>query len=469
MMNTESPDPVQSDSIQPDERDDMTPTGNNVPTALPAEASAKADDAGRQRLTRLALATAVASALAGVAAGLLTLMLYGVEHVFLGYVEGVSAPGPFAVPAWRRAVSVFVGLSVAAVIWWLLRTRTTKVPSVKQAVGGSRMPTWQTVVHVMLQIFIVGSGASIGREVAPRELGALLGQRFAGLIRLGKRDTRTLVAIAAAAGLAGVYNAPLAGTFFAAEILLHDISLETVALSFGGSAVAAWTASLVKGTHTFYDLGHVSALFTPDLIGFALIAGAVCGVCGALFRRGSAWAESYKSTGVTLLWTMPLAGALTGVAAIWLPQLMGNGRALGQLGFSSAVELSVIPGLLLAFAAKAVLTLLTIRSGASGGVLQPGISLGASMGAILGVLWMTCFRTNTLAVYALIGACALLSASQQAPLMATCLVMELAAAPVNLFVPAGCAVAVSALVCQVLMPRLDAWHPLAGIAARTHR
>ena len=95
----------------------MTPTGNNVPTALPVEASAKADDAGRQRLTRLALATAVASALAGVAAGLLTLMLYGVEHVFLGYVEGVSAPGPFAVPAWRRAVSVFVGLSVAAVIW----------------------------------------------------------------------------------------------------------------------------------------------------------------------------------------------------------------------------------------------------------------------------------------------------------------------------------------------------------------
>lgn len=430
---------------------------------------AEQTDTGRQRLARLATATAIASALAGVAAGLLTLMLYGVEHLLLGYVEGVSLPGPFAVPAWRRAVSVFVGLSVAAVIWWLLRTCTTKVPSVKQAVGGSRMPAWQTVVHVMLQIFIVGSGASIGREVAPRELGALLGQRFAGLTRLDKRDTRTLVAIAAAAGLAGVYNAPLAGTFFAAEILLHEISLETVALAFGGSALAAWTAALVKGTHTFYDLGHVSALFTPDLIAFALIAGAVCGVCGALFRRGSAWAESHKSTGATLLWTMPLAGALTGIAAIWLPQLMGNGRALGQLGFSSAVELSVIPGLLIGFAAKAVLTLLTIRSGASGGVLQPGIALGASMGAILGVLWMTCFHTNALAVYALIGACALLSASQQAPLMATCLVMELAAAPVNLFVPAGCAVAVSALMCQALMPHLDAWHPLAGIAARVHR
>ncbi|KAB8294470.1 chloride channel protein [Bifidobacterium apri] len=434
---------------------------DDTDTASGRQSEQERPDAGKHRLARFAAAVALASALAGVAAGLLTLMLYGVEHLFLGYVEGVSAPGPFAVPAWRRAVSVFVGLSVAAVIWWLLRTRTTRVPSVKQAVGGSRMPAWQTVVHVMLQIFIVGSGASIGREVAPRELGALLGQRFARLTRLGKRDTRTLVAIAAAAGLAGVYNAPLAGTFFAAEILLHDISLETVALSFGGSALAAWTASLVKGTHTFYDLGRVSALFTPDLIAFALVAGLVCGACGAVFRRGSAWAESHKSTGVTLLWTMPLAGAATGIAAIWLPQMMGNGRALGQLSFSSDVELSVIPGLLIGFVMKAVLTLLTIRSGASGGVLQPGIALGASMGAILGVLWMTCFHTNTLAVYALIGACALLSASQQAPLMATCLVMELAAAPVNLFVPAGCAVAVSVVVCKVLMPHLDAWHPLA--------
>lgn len=434
---------------------------DDTDTASGRQSEQERPDMGKHRLARFATAVALASALAGVAAGLLTLMLYGVEHLLLGYVEGVSAPGPFAVPAWRRALSVFVGLSVAAVIWWLLRTRTTRVPSVKQAVGGSRMPAWQTVVHVMLQIFIVGSGASIGREVAPRELGALLGQRFARLTRLGKRDTRTLVAIAAAAGLAGVYNAPLAGTFFAAEILLHDISLETVALSFGGSALAAWTASLVKGTHTFYDLGRVSALFTPDLIAFALVAGLVCGACGAVFRRGSAWAESHKSTGMTLLWTMPLAGAATGIAAIWLPQMMGNGRALGQLSFSSGVELSVIPGLLIGFVMKAVLTLLTIRSGASGGVLQPGIALGASMGAILGVLWMTCFHTNVLAVYALIGACALLSASQQAPLMATCLVMELAAAPVNLFVPAGCAVAVSVLVCTVLMPHLDAWHPLA--------
>ena len=127
-----------------------------------------------------------------------------------------------------------------------------------------------------------------------------------------------------------------------------------------------------------------------------------------------------------------------------MPQVMGNGRATAQLSFSSKADLAVVPILLVSFLAKAIVTLLTIRSGASGGVLQPGIALGASGGAVLGVLWMQVFHTNSIGMYALLGACALLAASQQAPLMAICLVMELADAPINLFVPIGFAVAVSA-------------------------
>ena len=65
------------------------------------------------------------------------------------------------------------------------------------------MPIWQTVVHVLLQIFIVGTGMSIGREVAPRELGAMFGQRFARWVRLDAKDTRMLVAITAADDVGG--------------------------------------------------------------------------------------------------------------------------------------------------------------------------------------------------------------------------------------------------------------------------
>ena len=396
------------------------------------------------RIPALIAAVAIVGVAIGAAAGLLTLMLYGVEHLTLGYVENSQESGPFNVPVIRRLISVTAGAVIAAVIWWLLRTRSTKVPSVKKAVNGDIMPIWQTVVHVLLQIFIVGTGMSIGREVAPRELGAMFGQRFARWARLDAKDTRMLVAITAAAGLAGVYNAPLAGTFFAVEILLADITLETVTFAFACSALASWVASLVKGTHTFYLIGETDGLFTPDYMAFALVAGLVLGAAGALFRRGSQWAEKSKPSGVGILWMLPLAGLLTGVVAIWVPQVMGNGRATAQLSFSSKADLAVVPILLVSFLAKAIVTLLTIRSGASGGVLQPGIALGASGGAVLGVLWMQVFHTNSIGMYALLGACALLAASQQAPLMAICLVMELADAPINLFVPIGFAVAVSA-------------------------
>ena len=419
------------------------------------------------RIPALIAAVAIVGIAIGAAAGLLTLMLYQVERFALGYIENAHESGPFNVPALRRLISVTVGAAIAAVIWWLLRTRTTTVPSVKKAVGGALMPVWQTIVHVLLQIFIVGTGMSIGREVAPRELGAMFGQRFARWVRLDVKDTRMLVAITAAAGLAGVYNAPLAGTFFAVEILLADVTLETVSLAFACSALASWVASLVKGTHTFYLIGKADGLFTPDYMVFALIAGLMLGVAGALFRRGSQWAEKNKPSGAGILWMMPLAGLLTGVVAIVVPQVMGNGRATAQLSFSSKADLAVIPVLLLSFVAKAIVTLMTIRSGASGGVLQPGIALGASGGAILGILWMQVFHTNSIGMYALLGACALLAASQQAPLMAICLVMELADAPINLFVPIGLAVAVSAFTASRLAKPLAAWHlPRAKAADR---
>ena len=420
-----------------------------------------------KRIGWLTAATLVLGAIIGACAGLLTLLLYGVEYMMLGFIESEFIPGVFTVPAVRRIASVTLGLGVAGVIWYLLRTKTEKVPSVKKAVNGGRMPFWQTIVHVLLQIFIVGTGMSIGREVAPRELGAMFGQRFARWVRLDAKDTRMLVAITAAAGLAGVYNAPLAGTFFAVEILLADVTLETVTLAFACSALASWVASLVKGTHTFYLIGEADGLFTPDYMVFALVAGLMLGAAGALFRRGSQWAEKNKPSGAGILWMMPLAGLLTGVVAIAVPQVMGNGRATAQLSFSSKADLAVIPVLLLSFVAKAIVTLLTIRSGASGGVLQPGIALGASGGAILGILWMQVFHTNSIGMYALLGACALLAASQQAPLMAICLVMELADAPINLFVPIGLAVAVSAFTASRLAKPLAAWHlPRAKAADR---
>lgn len=457
-----------------------------------------------KRLGWLAATTIILGVIIGAGAGLLTLLLYGVEHVMLGYVEGSELPGPFGVPAVRRAISVTIGLTLAGIIWYFLRNKTTKVPSVKKAVAGERMPVWQTLVHVVLQIGIVGSGASIGREVAPRELGAMLAQRFCDLFHIEGADgidRRMVVAVAAGAGLGGVYNAPLAGMFFAVEILLVDVTLEKVAFGLGMSAIAAFVAASIKGHHTFYDITAMQPQSTPTLMLFAVLCGAACGVAGAWFRKGSQWAESHQSHDKHILWQMPLAGLVTGLAAIVVPQVMGNGRAAAQLGFSTFVpegsaaagasqsassaaaspwnllagggnvsgsastavnagfqlsqsNIAMLLGVLaLTFVAKALVTLMTIRSGASGGVLQPGIALGSTLGAMLGLIWILLFPADSVTACALIGAAALLSASQQAPLMAMCLVMELTEAPSAFFMPVGLAVAASSLVSKWMLSR----------------
>ena len=457
-----------------------------------------------KRLGWLAATTIILGVIIGAGAGLLTLLLYGVEHVMLGYVEGSELPGPFGVPAVRRAISVTIGLTLAGVIWYFLRNKTTKVPSVKKAVAGERMPVWQTLVHVVLQIGIVGSGASIGREVAPRELGAMLAQRFCDLFHIEGADgidRRMVVAVAAGAGLGGVYNAPLAGMFFAVEILLVDVTLEKVAFGLGMSAIAAFVAASIKGHHTFYDITAMQPQSTPTLMLFAVLCRAACGVAGAWFRKGSQWAESHQSHDKHILWQMPLAGLVTGLAAIVVPQVMGNGRAAAQLGFSTFVpegsaaagasqsassaaaspwnllagggnvsgsastavnagfqlsqsNIAMLLGVLaLTFVAKALVTLMTIRSGASGGVLQPGIALGSTLGAMLGLIWILLFPADSVTACALIGAAALLSASQQAPLMAMCLVMELTEAPSVFFMPVGLAVAASSLVSKWMLSR----------------
>ena len=87
---------------------------------------------------------------------------------------------------------------------------------------------------------------------------------------------------------------------------------------------------------------------------------------------------------------------------------------------------------------------------------------------MLGILWMQIFHTNSIGMYALLGACALLAASQQAPLMAICLVMELADAPINLFVPIGFAVAVSAFTASRLSGPLAKLRVAAPKASDVH-
>lgn len=409
-----------------------------------------------RRFVALAVSTLVLGVVVGAMSGLLSLLLEAVEQLFLGFEEDAASPGPITVAPWRRLESVTVGGVVVAFVWWLLRNKTRRVPSVTAAVGGKEMPWWQTLVHVVAQIFFVGTGASIGREVAPREAGSMIAQvwfrrvlgKWAPRYGLTEADGRLLTAAAAGAGFAGVYISPLTGMFFSVEILLRKIDATSVTVSLGMAAIATYIGTLFRGNDPYYAVG--SEPFLPLLLVFALLAAPLFGLVGALFRKATVWAESHQTRSSKILLTLPLAALLTGVAALATPYLMGNGRALSQAAMVWEQEnVWAAIGLLAALGlSKGVLTILTIKSGASGGTLTPSIAIGASLGAILGLatglnIWQC----------AIIGAVGVLTASQQAPLMAMMMLVEISHLPVDALVPLGLVAALSLGVSRLVMSR----------------
>lgn len=394
--------------------------------------------------------------LIGVGSALLSLLLDHVQDLMLGGSESIADPAGSSVP-WRRIVSIVIASIIAGVIWWIMRSRT-HVPSVSKAVHGEKMPFFATIVHVITQIFIVGAGMSVGRETAPRELGSLFGQRMSGMFKLGSRDTMLITAVAAGAGFAGVYDAPLAGMFFAVEILVSEVVLSTVMLAFGTSAVAAFVAGLIKGHQAFYHIDDISISW--QLFVVCIIIGPIMGAVAFFFRKTTSWASRHQTKSVHILWQLPLAGLITGCIAYIAPQIMGNGRALaqysydislGEIGVLSAHYAAVTIGVLaLLIVAKWVATIGTIRAGASGGVLTPAIAVGGALGAIIAIGCSYVIPGLDISVIALIASAAFLATSQKAPLMAACLMIELSHSAVNGMVALGVAVSLSVLVSNAI-------------------
>ena len=133
-----------------------------------------------------------------------------------------------------------------------------------------------------------------------------------------------------------------------------------------------------------------------------------------------------------MLWTMPLAFALVGVAGFKYPQLFGNGKDMAHDAFLGAGGLVLFLAL---FALKPIVTALCLGSGASGGVFTPFLSIGASLGGFLGVAWTHFWPGSPVGAFALIGAAAMIGAAMQAPLVGLVLVVELTHTGLNLMIP----------------------------------
>src|SRR5262245_43730745 len=171
-----------------------------------------------------------------------------------------------------------VGGAVAAVGWWILRRRAEVPPLAGTIARHERIPRLSWSVDAMLQVVLVGSGASLGREGAPRQFAAALGDFATGwLRRLSARDREILLACAAGAGLGAVYAVPLAGALFSARILLNSWHPRVLgaALLTSSLAVAVGSAITRDQPNLNWPIGESTYLLTAHGLAMAPVALAV--------------------------------------------------------------------------------------------------------------------------------------------------------------------------------------------------
>lgn len=324
-----------------------------------------------------------------------------------------------SVSAFRR-LSVLLVVGVLASLFWYYLQRRISLLSISEAkkLVGKRSPNFLgQSLHALVQVAIVAAGTSIGKEGAPRELGALFGGSLSKGLHLDICDRQLLIACGAGAGLASVYQVPFASGLFVLETLGVCWKLKNIIIIFATTYVSAYCARPIVGGHALYIVDKVT-LDSSSFIQAIFLALFVTPLA-IMFRYLTKKASRHRITGREILWTLPFAFMILGGLSAFLPILMGNGQVLAQWVFSGNSS-AYLPVILII---KCLLVCLLLRSGAYGGTLTPSFALGVGTGYLMTVLLGILGFSHSPNLGMLIGATVFLGTTLDAPLTGIALVV----------------------------------------------
>jgi len=298
----------------------------------------------------------------------------------------------------------------------------------------------------------IASGGSAGAEGPIVTIGAVVGSNIAKLLGTGSQHTGTLLGCGAAAGLASVFNAPIAGIFFVMEILLRDFSLKTFTPIVIAAVVSSATTQGILGDAALFQVGEGffgdGLAFSVSQIPTYLILGLSCGLLGAIFVRALEFSEQSFAATKLPIFARPLLGALLlgilGFGVFWLtssdavPKFYGNGYPMIESIINPSMYFADSDGSILKDAAplliglaalaliKLIATSITVGSGGAGGLFAPSLFIGAATGGCIGYIvhYLGWFPNTSPAYFALVGMAAMVAATTHAPLTAILIVYE---------------------------------------------
>jgi chloride channel protein, CIC family len=334
-------------------------------------------------------------------------------------------------PVWQKLAVPTLGGLMAGVTLWIgnrltTRTRQKTTTDYMEAivVGNGNISVPASLVKTTSALFSISTGASIGREGPLVQISSLVASLIGRLRDFPIAQRRHLVACGAAAGIASAYNAPIAGSFFVAEIILGTVVVEALGPLILAAVVATFTAQLLHGGGPIYRSPGFNLHTYWELIPLSLV-GVVSGLLAPLYLR---FLRAVERLFAKLVMPVPtklaLGGAIVGALAIVSPDVCGNGQGLLSTLFHQNWFSDEILAILLL---KIVATAATFGSGAVGGVFTPTLFIGAAIGMLYGralPFILPEFQLDP-GMYGIVGMGSFIAATTGAPLMSILMGFEL--------------------------------------------
>jgi chloride channel protein, CIC family len=404
------------------------------------------------RERRFLLDSVILGIVGAVSALVFQLVLRGAQDLLLLGLAGYRAPG---VPAEGRdlhetvgphglwlvpLVTALGGLVVGAVITWLApeaegHGTDTAVRAFHHA--GGRIRARVPPLKMLASAVTIGSGGSAGREGPVALITAGVGSVYAGLRRCSEDDTRLLVLIGMAAGLAAIFRSPVGTALFAIEVLYGGMEFEAGALLYTtlSSIVAYAVSGAFLGWRPLFQVPATLGEPPVTAYGWYVVLGLGSGVMAcAVPETFYRVRDLFRRLPVPAAIKPAIGGLGVGLIALALPEVLGGGYGWIQMAIDGALPVSLLLALLLV---KPVALSLTISSGGSGGVFAPTLFVGAMLG---GVLAAACHQPA--AAFTVVGMAAVFGGAARVPIAALMMVIEMTGG-YHLLVAATLAVMVS--------------------------
>ncbi|HEY5036780.1 MAG TPA: chloride channel protein [Chthoniobacterales bacterium] len=338
---------------------------------------------------------------------------------------------------------IFVPVIGAVGVTWLVRTfapeaRGHGVPEVMDAIyyNKSVIRPIVAVVKALASAFSIGSGGSVGREGPIIQIGSAFGSSVGQWLRIPAWQRTTLIAAGAGAGIAATFNTPIGGVLFAAELLLHEISVWTLVPVVIATASASYVGRYFFGPNPAFAIPELRVSYfhlTHPLLLIAYVGlGLIIGLVSVVYIRSIYLFEDFFDRTIRNPYLRHMSGMLLlGVIMYVLLRQTGYYHIEG-VGYATiqgvlSGTLTSVWLLLLLFALKIFATSLTLGSGASGGVFSPALFIGATLGSAYGIILQHIFGGAIISpvAFAVVGMAGIVGGTTGAAITAIVMIFEM--------------------------------------------